>query len=72
MYRRGLNIDERTPLGVASISINSVFVGLAALALCIRFNSRRIQGLQLSFNDYAALLAWVRTATYFHGASPMS
>ena len=72
MYRRDLDIDERTPLGVASIAINSVFVGLAALALCIRFNSRRIQGLQLSFNDYAALLAWVWTATHFHGASPLS
>ena len=59
MYPRGLSLDERTPLGVTSIAIDSVFVGLAAFALCIRFNSRRIQGLQLSFNDYTALLAWV-------------
>ena len=65
MYRRGFSLNERTPLGVASITINSIFVGLAALALGIRFNSRIIQGLKLSFNDYAALVAWVWTAHIF-------
>ena len=72
MYPRGLSLDERTPLGVTSIAINSIFVGLATLALGLRFNSRTIQGLKLSFNDYAALLAWVWTATHFHGSNPLS
>ena len=70
MYQRGLSLDERTPLGVTSIAINSTFVGLAAVALCIRFISRRIQRVRLSFNDYAVFLAWVWTVTLFHGASP--
>ena len=72
MYRKGLSLDERTPLGVASIAINSIFVGLSAFGLGIRFYSRKIQGLKLSFNDYAALLAWVWTATHFHGTNPLS
>lgn len=66
MSQSGFSLDERAPLGVASIAINSVFVGLAALALGIRFNSRRIQRLRLSFNDYAVLLAWVWIVTHFY------
>ncbi len=69
MYQRDLSLDERTPLGVTAIAINSAFVGLAAVALCIRFNSRRIQGLRLSFNDYAVLLAWVWIVTLLDGVS---
>ena len=70
MYRRSLNLDERAPLGVASIAINSIFVGLAALALSIRFISRAIQGLELSFNDYAVLVAWVWSSdTHYHGTN---
>ncbi|CAF9925205.1 hypothetical protein IMSHALPRED_006410 [Imshaugia aleurites] len=58
MHQRRHSLDERAPLGVATIAINTVFVVLAALALGIRLMSRRFQGLGLSFNDYAALLAW--------------
>lgn len=72
MYQRGLSLDEKAPLGVASIAINLVFVVLAAVALCIRFMSRRIQGLRLSFNDYAALLAWVWTVISFYEVRPLS
>lgn len=61
MYQRSVSLAERAPLAAASIAINAVFVVLAALALCIRCMSRSIQGVHLSFNDYAALLAWVRT-----------
>ena len=60
MYRRPLSLAGRAPLAVASITINAVFVVLAALALCIRFISRRVKGVPLTFDDYAALLAWVR------------
>ncbi len=68
MYQTPSSLDERAPLAVASIAISAVFVVLGALALCIRFMSRRIQGLQLGFNDYAALLAWVRRVIPFYGA----
>ena len=60
MYRKPLSLTENAPLAVASITINAVFVVLAALALCIRCVSRRIKGVPFTFNDYAALLAWVR------------
>ena len=70
MYQTRSSLDERAPLAVASIAISAVFVVLGALALCIRFTSRRIQGLQLGFNDYAALLAWVRRVKPFYGAMP--
>ena len=60
MYRRSLSLAERAPLAAASITINAVFVALAALALCIRYMSRRLKGVPLTFNDYAALLAYVR------------
>ena len=55
-----LSLSERAPLAATLIAINAVFVVLTAIALCIRCMSRRIQGVQLNFNDYAALLAWVR------------
>ena len=61
MYQRSLSLAERAPLAAALIATNAVSVVLAGIALCIRCTSRRIQGVHLSFNDYAALLAWVRT-----------
>lgn len=63
MYQRSPSLAERAPLAAASLANNAVFAVLAALALCIWFMSRRIQGVHLSFNDYAALLAWVRTVS---------
>ena len=65
MHQRPLSLAARAPLAVASITINAVFVVLAALALYIRCISRRIKGVPLTFNDYAVLLAWVRMVKIF-------
>ena len=59
MKQRSLFQPEKDRLGVAVIVLDSIFLALAAVALAIRIASRKIQGLQLCLNDYAALLAWV-------------
>lgn len=54
-----LSLGERAPWGVAAITVDAVFVSLAAAALGVRLTSRDIQGRRLCLNDWAALLAWV-------------
>lgn len=46
-------------LGITVIVLDALFLGLAAVAIGIRLWARKIQGLDLSLNDYAAVLAWV-------------
>lgn len=53
-----LSLGERAPWGVAAITVDAVFVSLAAAALGVRLTSRDIQGRRLCLNDWAALLAW--------------
>ena len=65
MYRRSLIQAEKNPLGVTVLVLDSFFLFLAAVALAIRITSRKIQGLQLCLNDYAALIAWVLSITRF-------
>ncbi|CAF9942357.1 hypothetical protein IMSHALPRED_003637 [Imshaugia aleurites] len=45
-------------LGITVIVLDALFLGLAAVAIGIRLWARKIQGLDLSLNDYAAVLAW--------------
>ena len=63
MYRTSVIQAEKNPLGVTVLVLDSLFLFLAAVALAIRITSRKIQGLQLCFNDYAALVAWVLSRT---------
>ena len=62
MDRRSLIQAEKNPLGVTVLVLDSFFLFLAAVALAIRITSRKIQGLQLCLNDYAAIIAWVLSA----------
>ena len=59
MYQRSLGPGQGDPLGTIVVVLDSVFLSLAAVAICIRLWSRKIQGLGLYLNDYAAVLAWV-------------
>ena len=63
MYRTSVIQPEKNPLGVTVLVLDSLFLFLAAVALAIRITSRKLQGLQLCFNDYAALTAWVLSTT---------
>ena len=66
MWHKGVFHAEKNPLGVTLLVLDPLFLFLAAVALAIRITSRKIQGLQLCFNDYAALLAWVLSRTRSH------
>lgn len=59
MYQRSLVPTQGDSLGITVIVLDALFLGLSAVAVGIRLWSRRIQGLGLSLNDYAAVLAWV-------------
>ena len=65
MHQKRATLVQRSPLGVISIVIDAVFLGIAAIALAIRLGSRKLQGSRLCFNDYAALLTWVFLLVYF-------
>ncbi len=58
------SLTEKAPLGVTSIVLDALFLGLAGVALGIRLRSRSIQGNGLCFNDYAALCTWVRKDSF--------
>ena len=47
----------KNDLGIAVIVIDAIFLGLSTFSLVVRLWSRRIQGLRLCLNDWAALLA---------------
>lgn len=53
-------------MGVKAIVIDSVLLSLATIAISIRLYSRKLQRYSLLLNDYAAMLAWVRTMTQHH------
>ena len=59
MHPRNLSPSNGQAMGTINIAINSVFLGLAAVAVGIRIWSRRIQRHVLALNDYAVILAWV-------------
>ena len=59
MYQRSLLPPGKNPLGVTVIVLDALLLGIAAIALGIRFRSRSIQGTCLTLNDYAVLVAWV-------------
>ena len=45
--------------GYAVVSGLWVVVAVAAVAICLRFWSRRLQGMRASLNDYILIAAWV-------------
>ena len=59
MHPRSLSISHGDGMGIATIVIDTVFLGLATVAVGIRLWSRKIQRHSLVLNDYAAMLAWV-------------
>lgn len=59
MYQRSLGPGQGDPLGITIVVLDCVLLSLAAVAICIRLWSRKIQGLGFYLNDYAAVLAWV-------------
>ena len=59
MHPRSLTTSYWDGLGISTIVIDAVFLGLATVAVGIRLWSRKIQQHILVLNDYAAILAWV-------------
>lgn len=59
MHPRSLSIRNGDGVGITTIVINTVCLGLATVAVGIRLWSRKIQRHSLVLNDYAAMLAWV-------------
>ena len=59
MHQRRLASYKNDGLGLTVIALDAIFLGLSALALCLRIASRHIQGHGLCLNDYAAIMAWV-------------
>lgn len=59
MSRTNLTPTRGDGLGITAVVLDTLFLGLAAVAVGIRLWSRKIQKLGLSLNDYAAALAWV-------------
>lgn len=64
------SLAEKSPLSTVVIAIGASLMALDTAALGIRLLSRRLQGLSLCFNDYAVLLAWVRTVLRFNTQDP--
>ena len=59
MYQRSVGPSHGDAMGITVIFINSVFLGLAAVAVGMRLWSRKIQGHGLFLNDYASVVSWV-------------
>lgn len=59
MFERGLITTHGNDMGIAVVVLDTLFLGLAAVAIGIRLWSRKIQNHGLALNDYAAVLAWV-------------
>lgn len=59
MYQRSASPSHGDAMGITVIVINSVFLGLAAVAVGMRLWSRKIQRHGLFLNDYASVLSWV-------------
>ena len=70
MYSRSLSPTHGGDMGVKAIVIDSVFLSLATIAISIRLYSRKLQRHSLLLNDYAAMLAWVRTMAQHHHEPP--
>ena len=66
MYQRSLDPSQGDSLGITVVVLDALFLSLAAVAIGIRLWSRKIQALGLSLNDYAAVLAWVRTIASYN------
>ncbi|KAF6232640.1 hypothetical protein HO173_009079 [Letharia columbiana] len=58
MYQRSASPSHGDAMGITVIVINSVFLGLAAVAVGMRLWSRKIQRHGLFLNDYASVLSW--------------
>ena len=52
-------VTIRMVFPVALLFINSCMIALAAVAIALRFWSRRLKRVQLRANDYNVLIAWV-------------
>ena len=59
MHPRSLSISHGDGIGITTIVIDDLLLGLATVAVGIRLWSRKIQRHSLVLNDYAAMFAWV-------------
>ena len=59
MFARSFAPAQGELLDITVIVLDTLLLSIAAVAICIRLWSRKIQGLGLYLNDYAAVLAWV-------------
>lgn len=52
-------ISSSNPLGILVVTLDAIFLNLGAVAIAIRFISRRVLKQTICLNDYLAIVSWV-------------